>query len=91
MATRTKTPESTETWTETLAASRDHVLAAARAGRHGAAVLAHAAAGRIVAAWTLDPAPIRAKWEEHLSGLGDWHYHLWAVLMLQTWLAERNA
>ena len=58
MATRAKIPEPTETWTETLAASRDRVLAAARAGRHGAAVLAHAAAGRIVAAWTLDPAPI---------------------------------
>ena len=58
MATRAKIPEPTETWTETLAASRDQVLAAARAGRHGAAVLAHAAAGRIVAAWTLDPAPI---------------------------------
>src|SRR5438270_3715321 len=34
----------------------------------------------------LDPAPIRAKWEEHLSGRGDWQHHLWAVLMLQTWL-----
>jgi hypothetical protein len=34
------------------------VLAVARAGRHGAAVLAHATAGRMVAAWTLDPAPI---------------------------------
>jgi hypothetical protein len=41
-----------------LEPSRDRVLAAARAGRHGAAVLAHAAAGRIVAAWTLDPAPV---------------------------------
>src|SRR5438046_10122363 len=58
MATRAKIPEPTETGTETLAASRDRVLAAARAGRHGAAVLAHATAGRIVAAWTLDPAPI---------------------------------
>ena len=34
----------------------------------------------------LDPAPIRAKWEEHLSGRGNWQHHLWAVLMLQTWL-----
>ena len=34
----------------------------------------------------LDPVPIRAKWEEHLSGRGDWQHHLWAVLMLQTWL-----
>ena len=35
----------------------------------------------------LDPAPIRAKWEEHLAGRANWHYHLWAVLMLQAWLA----
>ena len=34
----------------------------------------------------LDPAPIRAKWKEHLSGRGDWQHHLWAVLMLQSWL-----
>jgi hypothetical protein len=45
------------TWTDTLERSRERVLAAAAAGRHGAAVLAHAAAGRVVAAWTLDPAP----------------------------------
>jgi hypothetical protein len=58
MTARTTIPGPTETWPETLQVSRDRVLAAARAGRHGAAVLAHAAAGRIVAAWTLDPAPI---------------------------------
>src|ERR1043165_6522390 len=34
----------------------------------------------------LDPAPIHQKWKEHLSGRGDWHYHLWAILMLQVWL-----
>jgi hypothetical protein len=43
---------------EGIEASRDRLLAAARGGRHGAAVLAHATAGRILAAWTLDPAPI---------------------------------
>ena len=47
----------TEKWIETLERSRDRLLAAARSGRHGPAVLAHAAAGRVVAAWTLDPAP----------------------------------
>src|SRR2546426_9377023 len=47
----------TETWAEALAASRDRVLAATGAGRYRAALLAHATAGRIVAAWTLDPAP----------------------------------
>jgi hypothetical protein len=39
-----------------LDASRDKVLAA-HAGRHGPAIIAHATAGRILAAWTLDPAP----------------------------------
>jgi asparagine synthase (glutamine-hydrolysing) len=32
------------------------------------------------------PEPIRAKWAEHLSLRGDWHYHLWDVLMFQAWL-----
>ena len=41
----------------TLERSRERELGVARAGRHGAAVLAHAAAGRVVATWTLDPAP----------------------------------
>src|SRR5262245_15794241 len=47
----------TEAWTEALRASYDRVLAAAETGRYRAALLAHAAAGRIVAAWTLAPAP----------------------------------
>src|SRR2546425_981021 len=46
-----------ETWTEALGVSRERVLSAARTGRHREALLAHATAGRIVAAWTLDPAP----------------------------------
>ena len=65
-------------------ASRDRLLAAARSGRHGAAVLAHATAGRILAAWTLDPAPIRpamhieqthARCRRHLRGLLDQPAH----------------
>jgi asparagine synthase (glutamine-hydrolysing) len=33
-----------------------------------------------------NPVPIRQKWVEHLSGHRNWQYHLWDVLMFQTWL-----
>ena len=36
------------------------------------------------------PAPIRKKWEEHLSGARNWQYHLWDVLMFQAWLENEN-
>jgi len=58
MATGTTMPDSTTQWTEALAASRQRVLSAAGAGKHAAALLAHATAGRTVATWTLDPAPV---------------------------------
>ncbi|MEW6682142.1 MAG: asparagine synthase (glutamine-hydrolyzing) [Nitrospirota bacterium] len=32
-----------------------------------------------------NPAPIREKWLEHLSGKRSWQYHLWDVLMFQAW------
>lgn len=38
----------------------------------------------------LDPAPIRARWHDHLSGKRNWQYALWGVLMFNAWL-ERGA
>jgi len=35
-----------------------------------------------------NPAPIREKWLEHLSGQRNWQYHLWDVLMFQAWKAR---
>jgi asparagine synthase (glutamine-hydrolysing) len=38
----------------------------------------------------LNPAPIRQKWAEHLSGQRNWQYHLWDVLMFQAWLEAQG-
>lgn len=38
----------------------------------------------------LNPAPIRQKWDEHLSGQRNWQYHLWTVLMFQAWLEAQH-
>lgn len=35
-----------------------------------------------------EPRPIRKMWEEHLSGKRRGDYHLWDVLMFQSWLEE---
>ena len=36
------------------------------------------------------PAPIREKWNEHLSGRRNWQYWLWNVLMFQAWLSAKQ-
>lgn len=35
------------------------------------------------------PVPIVKKWNEHLSGKRNWQYHLWDVLMFQSWLEKQ--
>jgi len=37
-----------------------------------------------------NPAPIRQKWAEHLSGHRNWQHHLWDVLMFQAWLESKR-
>lgn len=37
-----------------------------------------------------NPAPIRQKWAEHLSGQRNWQSQLWCVLMFQAWLVENK-
>ena len=39
----------------------------------------------------LDPAPIRQRWADHLSGQRDWQYSLWTVLMFQAWRDQQAA
>lgn len=38
-----------------------------------------------------NPAPIRQKWVEHLSGQRNWQSPLWSVLMFQTWLEAQRS
>lgn len=38
-----------------------------------------------------DPAPIRQKWAEHLSGRRNWQYLLWDVLMFEAWQEHARA
>jgi asparagine synthase (glutamine-hydrolysing) len=38
----------------------------------------------------LNPAPISARWREHLAGRRDWNSSLWGVLMFQAWLDQNH-
>ena len=42
--------------------------------------------GRLARDGFFDPAPIQRKWAEHQSGSRNWSYHLWSVLMFQSWV-----
>lgn len=46
--------------------------------------------GRLAREGFFNPAPIRQKWREHLSGERNWQYQLWDVLMFQVWLEEQG-
>jgi asparagine synthase (glutamine-hydrolysing) len=39
----------------------------------------------------LEPAPIRRRWAEHLSGTRNWQYSLWGVLMFNAWVEHAGA
>ena len=38
-----------------------------------------------------DPAPIRSRWKEHLSGTRNWQYFLWDVLVFQDWYLHQSS
>ena len=40
---------------------------------------------RLRQAGFVDPAPVRALWQQHLAGRSDWGYRLWPVLMFEAW------
>jgi asparagine synthase (glutamine-hydrolysing) len=45
---------------------------------------------RLAEGGLLAPAPIRARWREHLEGTRNWHASLWNVLMFQAWRSQRG-
>ena len=47
--------------------------------------------GRLRREGFFSPAPIRARWSEHLSRKRNWQYLLWDVLMFQSWLEKQQS
>jgi asparagine synthase (glutamine-hydrolysing) len=45
---------------------------------------------RLAAGGLFDPAPILARWREHLDKRRNWHQSLWTVLMFQAWREARG-
>ena len=40
---------------------------------------------RLRSSGLIDPAPVRALWQQHVAGRSDWGYRLWPVLMFEAW------
>jgi len=38
-----------------------------------------------------EPALVREKWRQHISGLGNWQDHLWNILMFEAWLESQTS
>jgi asparagine synthase (glutamine-hydrolysing) len=45
---------------------------------------------RLAEGGLLNPAPIRARWAEHLESTRNWHASLWTALMFQAWRQPRG-
>ncbi len=45
---------------------------------------------RLIKEGYFNPAPVRQKWEEHISGKRNWANHLWPILMFQSWLEANH-